>query len=342
MAVKKPESNDSRLKNVLNDIDATFGKGSIIRMGDDTIVPTEAISSGIPDLDDALGIGGFPRGRIVEIYGPESSGKSTVAIHLVAEAQKKGLLCAYMDMEYALDPEYMRSLGVNVEDLYLSQPATAEQVLEISNRLARSEQFGVIVIDSVNSMVPRAALEGEIGDANIGRLAKVMSDGLAKLVSSSGKSATTLFFINQLREKIGIQYGSPETTSGGRALKFYASVRLDIRKREAIKDGDTIIGNKTEVKVVKNKMAAAYKVAKFDIILGRGAAKENSLYDAAVKMGILAKIDNGSWTYFEGEKFANGQTKGKERLANEPETYAMVKEAVDKVMFGTEENVDGL
>jgi recombination protein RecA len=340
MVVKKPIATEDRLKSVLADIDATFGKGSIIRMGDDTIVPTEAISSGIPSLDDALGIGGFPRGRIVEVYGPESSGKSTLAIHLVAEAQKAGLLCAYLDMEYAIDPEYMRALDVNVDDLYLSQPDTAEQVLEIANRLARSERFGVIVIDSVNSMVPRAALEGEIGDANIGRLAKVMSDGLAKLVSSTARSGTILFFINQLREKIGVQYGSPETTSGGRALKFYASIRLDIRKRDAIKDGDTIIGNKTEVKVVKNKMAAAYKVAKFDIILGKGAAKENSLYDAAVKTGVLAKMDNGSWTYFEGEKFANGQTKGKERLSNEPETYAMVKEAVDKAMFGeTNENI---
>ena len=332
MAVKKAVVTGSKLQDVLADIEATFGKGSIIRMGDDTIVPTEAISSGIPDLDDALGIGGFPRGRIVEIYGPESSGKSTIAIHLVAEAQKKGLLCAYLDMEYAIDPEYMRALGVNVEDLFLSQPDTAEQVLEIANRLARSGEFGVVVIDSVNSMVPRAALEGEIGDANIGRLAKVMSDGLAKLIASTGKSGTLLFFINQIRDKIGVTYGSSETTTGGRALRFYSSVRLDIRKRDAIKDGDTIIGNKTEVKVVKNKMAAAYKVAKFDIILGKGAAKENSLYDAAVKTGVLAKVDAGSWTYFEGEKFANGQTKGKERLANEPETYAMVKEAVDKVM----------
>lgn len=325
----------NKLQEALEAIEKKFGTGSIMRMGDDRVRTVEVISSGIPALDDALGIGGFPRGRIVEIYGPESSGKSTVALHLVSEAQSKGLTCAYIDVEYGLDPKYMRALGVDVDNLLLSQPDTAEEALEISNTLAKTGEVAVIVIDSVNSLVPRSQFEGEIGDANIGRRAKLMSDGLSLIVSSAARTGTILFFINQLREKMNVMYGSPETTTGGRALRFYASVRLDIRKRDAIKDGNEIIGHETEIKVVKNKMAAAYKSARFDLILGQGVPEANSLFDVAVNLGIINKA--GAWFSYAGEQLGQGRPKSLEFLREHQDTYECIREDVTKALTSKED-----
>jgi recombination protein RecA len=328
---KKTTAVDDKLQAAMADIDKTFGAGSIKFMGDDGVMPVEAISTGIFPLDMALGIGGLPRGRIVQASGPLSSGKTTVALHCVAEAQRQGLVCAYLDLEYALDPAYMKTLGVDKDKLLFAQPEIAEQTLEIVNRLAASGEVGLIVVDSVSALVPRAEMEGDMGDANVGLLARLMSQALRKIVASAGKTGTTVLFINQIREKIGVIYGSNETKSGGRALGFYASVDMDVRKGDPIKDSENrIIGYRTKVKMVKNKVGPAYQVAEFDIIFGEGAPKANSLYDVAIEKGVLTV--KGGWVYFEGEQFSNGKVKGKQRMTDEPDTYAMIKEAVDKVI----------
>jgi len=332
MATKKrTSSKDASLEATLAEIKEMFGTETIMRMGDTDIARVEANPSDILPLDLALGIGGLPKGRIVEIYGPESSGKSTVALHAVAAAQAAGLVAAYVDIEYALDPEYMRAVGVDVDNLLLSQPETAEQVLSIVNMLCESGKVGIIIVDSVSVMEPRASLEGEIGENHIGLIARLLSQGLRRIVGSASKSGTTVFFINQIRDKIGVVYGSPETTSGGRALKFYSSVRMDIRRGEQIKDGDDVIGNRTKIKVVKNKVAPAYKVAEFDIIYGKGAPKENCLVDVATEMGIIKK--SGAWYNYEGEQIGQGRPKAIAFLVDNPIMYdeilSRVKEAVD-------------
>ena len=335
MVTKKSPAKSSTLETAIEGINKRFGNGIIARMGDTDITPISSISSGIPDLDRALGVGGWPKGRVVEIKGPESSGKSTVALHLVAEAQRLGLTCAYMDMEYALDPAYMTALGVDVDNLLLSQPDTAEQVLSIVEELAKSGAIAVVVVDSVNSLVTQAQRDGEIGEAYIGNLARLMSQGLAKIVGAASRSGTIVVFINQLRANVGVIYGPKTTTTGGNALKFYASVQAEVKRGDKITiktdDGEEVIGNKTEVKLVKNKVGAAYRTAKFDIIYGKGAPKSNSLYDLAIQVGALRQ--SGAWVYTaDGEQFANGATKAKDRLANEPWTYSEVESRVAEVL----------
>jgi recombination protein RecA len=310
----------------LGQIEKQFGKGSIMRLGERQHVSIEAIPTGALALDLALGIGGLPRGRVVEIFGPESSGKSTLAMHVVAEAQRNGGVCAYIDAEHALDPQYAQAIGVNVDDLYISQPDTGEQGLEIADMLIRSGALDVVVIDSVAALVPRAEIEGEMGDTHVGLQARLMSQALRKLTGNLNRSRTICIFINQLREKIGVMFGSPETTPGGRALKFYSSVRLDIRRIESIKDGAEITGNRTRVKVVKNKCSAPFKQAEFDIMYGKGISREGSLLDVAVDLGIVKKA--GAWFTYEGEQLGQGRENVKSFLA---ESLDLVVEIMEKV-----------
>src|SRR5437016_6458087 len=284
----------------LSQIEKQFGKGSIMRMGENTTMAIESIPTGALSLDIALGIGGLPRGRIVEIFGPESSGKSTLAMHVVAEAQRNGGICAYIDAEHAMDPVYARAIGVNVDELLISQPDTGEQALEIMDTLIRSGALDVVVIDSVAALTPRAEIEGEMGDSHVGLQARLMSQALRKLTANLSRSNTIAIFINQLREKIGVMFGSPETTPGGRALKFYSSARLDIRRIEAIKDGVEVVGNRTRVKVVKLKVAAPFKQAEFDIMYGHGISREGSVIDVGVDYGIVKK--SGAWYTYDGEQ----------------------------------------
>jgi recombination protein RecA len=320
------EDRDKALSMALGQIEKQFGKGSVMRMGDNVDLGIEAIPTGALSLDLALGIGGLPRGRIVEIFGPESSGKSTLAMHCVAEAQRNGGICAYVDAEHAMDPAYARAIGVNVDDLLISQPDTGEQALEIADMLIRSGALDTIVIDSVAALTPRAEIEGEMGDTHVGLQARLMSQALRKLAGTLNKSNTIAIFINQLREKIGVMYGSPETTPGGRALKFYSSVRLDIRRIESIKDGAEIIGNRTRVKVVKNKVSRPFQQAEFDIMYGTGISREGALLDVAVDLGLVKK--SGAWFTYEGEQLGQGRENAKTFLRENPQLMAEIDDRV--------------
>jgi recombination protein RecA len=315
------------LSAALSQIERQFGKGSVMKLGkNDKAMDIEAISSGSLGLDIALGIGGLPRGRVVEIYGPESSGKTTLALHTIAEAQKKGGICAFVDAEHALDPIYARKLGVNVDDLLISQPDAGEQALEIADTLVRSGAIDVLVVDSVAALVPRAELEGEMGDVQPGSQARLMSQALRKLTASISRSRTMVIFINQIRMKIGVMYGSPETTSGGNALKFYASVRLDIRRIGAIKERDEVIGNQTRVKVVKNKLAPPFKQVEFDIMYGEGVSKLGELIDLGVKANVVEK--SGAWFSYDSQRIGQGRENAKQFLKENPDIAARIEAAV--------------
>ncbi|MCY4620784.1 MAG: recombinase RecA [bacterium] len=320
----KNKERTQALDTAMSQIERQFGKGSIMRLGSTAHQKIAHISTGALSLDLALGIGGVPRGRIVEVYGPESSGKTTLALHIVAEAQRNGGLAAFVDAEHALDPIYAKAVGVDIDELLISQPDTGEQALEIADTLIRSGALDVLVIDSVAALVPRAEIEGEMGDTHVGLQARLMSQALRKLTANVNRSMTTAIFINQLREKIGVMFGSPEVTPGGRALKFYSSVRLDIRRIEAIKDGREQIGNRTRVKVVKNKLAPPFRMAEFDIMFGQGISREGSLLDVAVDVGIVRK--SGAWYTFEGDQLGQGREKAKRFLRENPD-LAMVLEA---------------
>jgi recombination protein RecA len=321
---------EKALEMALSQIEKQYGKGSVMRMGENLDMGVEAISTGAMALDMALGVGGLPRGRVVEIYGPESSGKSTLAMHVVAEAQRNGGICAYIDAEHAMDPVYASAIGVNIDDLLISQPDTGEQALEIADMLIRSGALDVIVVDSVAALTPRAEIEGEMGDTHVGLQARLMSQALRKLTATLSKSNTIAVFINQLREKIGVMYGSPEVTPGGRALKFYSSVRLDIRRVEAIKDGAEVVGSRTKVKVVKNKVSAPFKVAEFDIEYGKGISREGSLLDVGVTLGLIKK--SGAWFTYEGEQLGQGREKAKEFLRETPELMIEINERIRSQM----------
>ncbi|HQF94450.1 MAG TPA: recombinase RecA [Microthrixaceae bacterium] len=317
---------DKALDGALAQIEKQFGKGSVMRMGEKTSMKIGTISTGALALDIALGVGGLPRGRVTEIYGPESSGKSTLAMHVVAEAQRNGGTCAYIDAEHAMDPLYAAKIGVDVDQLLISQPDTGEQALEITDMLIRSGALDVVVIDSVAALTPRAEIEGDMGDTHVGLQARLMSQALRKLTANLNKSDTICIFINQLREKIGVMFGSPETTPGGRALKFYSSVRLDIRRIESIKDGVEIVGNRTRVKVVKNKVAPPFRQAEFDIMYGQGISREGSLLDIGVEMGFVKK--SGAWYTYEGEQLGQGRENAKSFLKDNPEIMVEVSEKV--------------
>ena len=315
---------EESLKNAMKQIEKDYGKGAIMRLGDAAAnMNVEVISTGILPLDIALGVGGIPRGRIIEIYGPESSGKTTVTLHMIAEAQRQGGVAAFIDAEHALDPIYARNLGVDIDNLLVSQPDTGEQALEIVEALVRSGAIDIIVVDSVAALVPKAEIEGDMGDAHVGLLARLMSQAMRKLTGIISKSRTTAIFINQIREKVGTMYGNPETTTGGRALKFYSSVRLDVRKFDTVKQGTNILGNRTRVKVVKNKIAPPFKVAEFDIMYGEGVSKESSLIDIAAELDILNK--SGSWYSYNGNRLGQGKDTVKDILRNQPELMAEIE-----------------
>jgi recombination protein RecA len=308
---------DKALDTALAQIERQHGKGSVMRLGDESRAPVEVVPTGSIALDIALGIGGLPRGRVVEIYGPESSGKTTVALHAVANAQKQGGIAAFIDAEHALDPEYAANLGVDIDALLVSQPDSGEQALEIADTLIRSGALDVVVIDSVAALVPRAEIEGEMGDSHVGLQARLMSQALRKLTGALNGSGTTAIFINQLREKIGVMFGSPETTTGGRALKFYASVRLDVRRIETLKDGTEMVGNRTRVKVVKNKVSSPFKQAEFDIMYGKGISREGGLIDVGVDVGLVRKA--GAWYTYEGDQLGQGKENARAFLRDNPD-----------------------
>jgi len=310
----------------MSQIEKQFGAGAVMKMGEKGVVPIESISTGALALDLALGIGGVPRGRVVEIFGPESSGKSTLAMHIVAEAQRNGGICAYVDAEHAMDPNYASAIGVDVDELLISQPDTGEQALEITDMLVRSGAIDVVAIDSVAALTPRAEIEGEMGDTHVGLQARLMSQALRKLTANLNKTDTVCVFINQLREKIGVMFGSPETTPGGRALKFYSSVRLDIRRIEAIKDGVEVVGNRTRVKVAKNKCSAPFRQCEFDIMYGKGISREGSLLDIGVEFSIVKK--SGAWFTYEGEQLGQGRENAKQFLIDNPEIMVEISERV--------------
>src|ERR1700680_3263831 len=315
----------------LSQIEKQFGKGSIVRLGSkEAIVPVSTISSGSISLDNALGVGGFPRGRIIEIFGPESSGKTTVALQVVAEAQKTGGMAAFIDVEHALDPLYARKLGVDVDNLLVSQPDYGEQALEITGALIASGSIDVLVVDSVAALVPKAELDGEMGDSHMGLQARLMSQALRKLTGVVSRSKTCLIFINQIREKIGVMFGNPETTTGGRALKFYASVRVDIRRIAAIKDGESVIGNRTKVKVVKNKLAAPFREAEFDIIYGEGISREGDLMDLGVAQNVIEK--SGSWFSYQTERIGQGRENARQFLKDNPDIRQNVDTELRKLL----------
>lgn len=328
----KQKALDLAMKN----IESSFGKGSVMRLGDKPVVKVDSISTSSISLDVALGVGGLPRGRIIEIFGPESSGKTTVALHVIAQAQKNGGVAAFIDAEHALDPVYARALGVDVDELIVSQPDTGEDALEITEALVRSAAVDVIVIDSVAALVPKAEIEGDMGDAHVGLLARLMSQALRKLTPAISKSNTTAIFINQLREKVGIMFGNPEVTPGGRALKFHSSVRLDVRRIDSIKQGQDLIGNRTKVKVVKNKVAPPFKIAEFDIMYGTGISREGDLVDMAVKCGIIKKA--GAWYSYNGDKIGQGREKAKQYLVDTPDFANFVEEEVLKQVLDFDED----
>jgi recombination protein RecA len=327
---------DKALDMALAQIDKQFGKGSVMRMGEKGSLSIGIVPTGALALDLALGVGGLPRGRVVEIFGPESSGKSTLAMHVVAEAQRNGGICAYIDAEHAMDPIYAKAIGVDIDQLLISQPDTGEQALEIADMLVRSGAIDVLVVDSVAALTPRAEIEGEMGDTHVGLQARLMSQALRKLTANLNKTDTIAIFINQLREKIGVMFGSPETTPGGRALKFYSSVRLDIRRIESIKDGTEVTGSRTRVKVVKNKVAPPFKQAEFDIMYGKGISREGSLLDLSVDMAIVKK--SGAWFTYEGEQLGQGRENAKNYLSEHPEVMMEISERVLKIAgIGQEE-----
>jgi recombination protein RecA len=317
---------DKALDMALGQIEKQFGKGSVMKMGEKTTMGIEVVPTGALALDLALGVGGLPRGRVVEVYGPESSGKSTLAMHVVAEAQRNGGICAYIDAEHAMDPIYAKAIGVDIDELLISQPDTGEQALEIADMLVRSGALDVVVIDSVAALTPRAEIEGEMGDSHVGLQARLMSQALRKLTANLNKSNTICLFINQLREKIGVMFGSPETTPGGRALKFYSSVRLDIRRIESIKDGVEVVGNRTRVKVVKNKVAPPFKQCEFDIMYGKGISREGSLLDIGVDLGLVKK--SGAWYTYDGEQLGQGRENAKTFLTENPEIMVEISERI--------------
>jgi recombination protein RecA len=344
---EKSVDKSKALEAALSQIERSFGKGSIMKLGGkDSVIEVETVSTGSLSLDVALGIGGLPKGRIIEIYGPESSGKTTLALHTVAEAQKKGGICAFVDAEHALDPVYARKLGVNVDDLLISQPDAGEQALEIADTLVRSGAVDVLVIDSVAALVPRAELEGEMGDSQPGLQARLMSQALRKLTASINKSRTMVIFINQIRMKIGVMYGSPETTTGGNALKFYASVRLDIRRIGAIKERDEVVGNQTRVKVVKNKLAPPFRQVEFDIMYGEGVSKMGELIDLGVKAGVVEK--SGSWFSYDSQRIGQGRENAKGFLKSNTDMANAIELAIrqnsgliaEKILAGEKEEDD--
>lgn len=328
MAIHFTDNSDKNeaINEAFKDIEKKFGKGSVMRLGDAPKRDIEAISTGAINLDIALGIGGVPRGRIVEIYGPESSGKTTLALHIVAEAQKAGGIAIFIDAEHALDPEYASRLGVDTDNLIVSQPDTGEQALEICESLVRSSAVDIVVVDSVAALVPRAEIEGTMGDAHVGLQARLMSQALRKLAGVISKSNTVVIFINQLREKIGVSYGNPETTPGGRALKFYCSVRMEIRRGEAIKKGDLLVGNRTKAKIVKNKVAPPFKQVEFDIMYGEGISKTGTLLDMAAELDVVKK--SGAWYSYGEERLGQGRENAKDYLNEHPELLAEIKEII--------------
>ncbi|MBC6447581.1 RecA protein [Actinokineospora alba] len=330
---------DKALELALAQIDKNFGKGSVMRLGEEGRAPIAVIPTGAIALDVALGIGGLPRGRVVEIYGPESSGKTTVALHAVANAQRNGGIAAFIDAEHALDPEYAKNLGVDTDALLVSQPDTGEQALEIADMLIRSGALDILVIDSVAALVPRAEIEGEMGDNHVGLQARLMSQALRKMTGAMSNTGTTAIFINQLREKIGVMFGSPETTTGGKALKFYASVRLDVRRIETLKDGGEPVGNRTRVKVVKNKVAPPFKQAEFDILYGKGISREGSLIDMGVDQGILRK--SGAWYTYEGDQLGQGKENARKFLLENPDVADEIEKRIkDKLGIGAKLDAD--
>ena len=333
----KVKSKEESLDQALLQIEKQFGKGAIMKLGNQAHQKVEVIPTGCLTLDIALGIGGVPRGRIVEIYGPESSGKTTVSLHIVAEAQKLGGTCAFIDAEHALDPVYAEKLGVNTSDLYVSQPDNGEQALNICDTLVRSGAFAVIVVDSVAALTPKAEIDGEMGDNHVGLQARMMSQALRKLTSITSKSNTTVIFINQLREKVGVMFGSPETTTGGKALKFYASIRLDVRKVDVIKDGTNIVGNKTRVKVVKNKLAPPFKTAEFDIMYGKGISKSGCIVDMALELGIIKK--SGAWFSYNDEKIGQGKENTKATLEKDAALMNEIEEKIKEITTQKPEDV---
>ena len=331
----KKALNDKTLEQVLADIEKQFGKGSIMKLGDESHNEIDTVSSGSLTLDIALGVGGYPKGRIIEIYGPESSGKTTFALEAIAEVQKAGGKAAFIDAEHALDPVYAKNLGVDINDLLLSQPDTGEQALEICEALVRSEAISIVVIDSVAALVPQAEIEGEMGDSHVGLQARLMSQALRKLSGTISKTNTIAIFINQLREKVGVLFGNPETTPGGRALKFYSTIRLDVRRGEQIKNGDNVIGNKTNVKIVKNKVAPPFKTASVEIMYGQGVSREAEILDLASEIGIVDK--SGAWYSYNGEKLGQGKENVKLLLKETPELTQEIEEKV-REFYGISQN----
>ncbi len=323
---KEKDNTVNTLDEALRLVEKTFGKGTIMKLGDRPKVDMNVIPSGSLLIDRVLGVGGYPRGRIIEIFGPESSGKTTLALHAISECQKLGGQAAFVDAEHAIDPNYAKNLGVNIDDLILSQPDSGEQALEIVEMLAQSDAFDMIVVDSVAALVPQAELEGEMGDQTVGAQARLMSKALRKITAILNQHECTVIFINQLREKVGVIYGNPETTTGGRALKFYSSIRIDIRRTEAIKDGSDIVGNTVNVKIVKNKVAPPFKSCKVDIIYGKGISQTGEILDVCVELGVLKRI--GSWYEYEGNRIANGRENGKVYLEEHPE---LKKELTEKI-----------